>query len=97
MSRGTSVLTEARALAGEIQAAMDRAEQNHRVPESIERWCALRDARIDVLAAAGRGVIGLAVFGSEELEHQSAEKALRDDLPAAIDRARLVLLQEGVS
>jgi len=97
MSRGTTVLTEARALAGEIQAAMERAEQEHSVPESIERWCALRDARIDVLAAAGRGVIGLAVFGAGEPEYQGAENALRVELPAAMERARLVLLQEGVS
>jgi len=89
-----ALITEALDLAAEIQTAMDRAEQEQRIPESVERWCALRNAQTDVRAAAGQVVMTFAVFGSGEPEYRDAEKVLRDELPAAMERARRVLQQE---
>jgi hypothetical protein len=96
-----AVFEEVQALAAEIKREMDRAERERRIPESIERWCALKDARRDLLSDACRAFIGMTVFDGdgesiqisqfEYPEYRDAVIALAKDLPQSISRAQAVL------
>lgn len=81
---------EALELSQELSREMENTQRENRIPDSIERWCALKAAHTDLNSELLRGFGGLNLFDEWEDEYTEAHTVL-SQLPDTIDRARTVL------